>query len=340
MSSLIWTTSTIKDTVANLERFVTRNLAGGVDHLVVFVDDDDAELLEFMSSHPHTTGIAAGPWWGPSRPDALNSRQRIGANAVRAVAAGLGDVEWVFHIDGDEAVQLDAQRLADLGSDARAVRLEVLEAVAEWDPSPGSAHLFKRRLAKSELHELVARGLVDLPRNDHYFNGHVNGKVGIRPAYDVWLGIHRAMDARRQALPTLDAPWLRLLHYGTPSGHDFERKWRNLLSSGTRAAVRSPRAHVADGLRATIAAGEPMSSDALRRLFEETVADDVPSLRALGLLEEIDPCASRHVPAPYAAAEELESRLRVLSTKDKRVFEPERGAASGQAAVAQYHGEW
>ena len=336
MDSLIWAVSTVKDTVANLERFVTRNLAGGVDHLVVFVDDDDAGLLELLSSHPHTTGIAAGPWWGLGRPDALNSRQRIAANAVRATAAGLGDVEWVFHIDGDEAIQLDARRLASLGPDARAVRLEVLEAVAEWNPSPGAERLFKRRLAKDDLNELVARGLVDRPRNDHYFNGHVNGKIGVRPAYDVWLGIHRAMDDRRQALPALEAPWLRLLHYATPPGRDFERKWRNLLNSGTRATVRSARTPVADGLRATITAGERMGPDALRRVFEETVADDVPSLRALGVLEEIDPCAVRHAPTPYAAAEELESRLLALSSQDKRAFEPERGAAAGRALVDGY----
>ncbi|WP_442939979.1 glycosyltransferase family 2 protein [Nocardioides sp. B-3] len=102
---MIWTVSTVKDTPANLERFVERNLAGGADHVVVFVDDDDAEALDYLANHPHTTGVAALSWWGESRPAALNSRQRIAANAVRAIAADLGDVDWLFHPDGDETLQ-------------------------------------------------------------------------------------------------------------------------------------------------------------------------------------------------------------------------------------------
>ncbi|WP_107766787.1 hypothetical protein [Nocardioides terrigena] len=90
---MIWAVSTIKDNIATLERFVTGNLAGGVDHLVVFVGDGDPILMDFLSTHPNTTGIAATTWWGTNRPGALNSRQRIAANAVRAIAASLGDVD-------------------------------------------------------------------------------------------------------------------------------------------------------------------------------------------------------------------------------------------------------
>ena len=38
---VILTVSTVKDAVPNLRRFVSRNLANGVDHMVVFLDSVD-----------------------------------------------------------------------------------------------------------------------------------------------------------------------------------------------------------------------------------------------------------------------------------------------------------
>ena len=35
---LVFCVSTVKDTLANLQRYVDGNLAGGADHLVVFLD--------------------------------------------------------------------------------------------------------------------------------------------------------------------------------------------------------------------------------------------------------------------------------------------------------------
>lgn len=312
--------------MANLERFVTGNLAGGIDHLVVFVDDDDSRLMDFLSAHPHTTGIAATTWWGPNRPGALNSRQRIAANAVRAIATALGDVDWIFHIDGDEVVQLDPRRLSSLPSVVPAVRLQVLESVGVWDPDPSTAVLFKRRLKKADLELLVQRGVIDRPRNDHYFHGHVNGKIGLRPSLDIWLGIHRAMNAKRDSVEAYEASWLRLLHYESPSGPEFVRKWRNLLNSGTRAAVRTPRGPVEQSLRASLERGDADSDD-LRRIFEESTADDVNTLLRLGLLEEMHPLSLGHIPEEYSAKGELLHLLEALTPEDKRVFEPGRDEA-------------
>ncbi len=331
---MIWAVSTIKDSARNLEDFVERNLAGGVNHLVVFVDDDDPELLGHLENHPQTIGVPARDWWGNGRPEALNSRQRIAANAVRSIAAELGDVGWIFHIDGDETVQLDRRRLGQLRDDVRAVRLEVLESVAEWEPNTEHRNLFKRQLTKRELGMLVKRGVIERPRNDHYFHGHVGGKVGVRPHHNVWLGIHRAMDSRRKAIDTFEAPWLRMLHHESVSGPDFVRKWRNLLGSGTQASIRSTRAPIADAFEAEFTANGSGDPEALRQVFEQTTADDVALLQRLGFLEEIDPLQQRQSPMAYPRSELMRSQVLGLASVNKRVFEPEADPHDLRGALA------
>ena len=58
---LVVCASTVKDTLANLQRYVDGNLAGGADHLVVFLDapDDPAtpEVRDFLDAHPHVTCV-------------------------------------------------------------------------------------------------------------------------------------------------------------------------------------------------------------------------------------------------------------------------------------------
>ncbi len=57
---MLFTASTVKDTLPNLRRFVTGNLAGGADHLVVFVDDPDGtdpEAVAFLAEHDGVTCV-------------------------------------------------------------------------------------------------------------------------------------------------------------------------------------------------------------------------------------------------------------------------------------------
>ena len=91
-SPLVVTASTVKDTLANVERFVDGNLAGGADHLVLFLDapDDPAtpDVRGFLDAHPHVTCVVTDEtWWPDKRPEQLNTRQRINANVVKALLA-------------------------------------------------------------------------------------------------------------------------------------------------------------------------------------------------------------------------------------------------------------
>ena len=79
-SPLVVTASTVKDTLANVERFVDGNLAGGADHLVLFLDapDDPAtpDVRGFLDAHPHVTCVVTDDtWWTDKRPEQLNTRQ-------------------------------------------------------------------------------------------------------------------------------------------------------------------------------------------------------------------------------------------------------------------------
>ena len=137
------TASTVKDTLANVERFVDGNLAGGADHLVLFLDapDDPAtpDVRGFLDAHPHVTCVVTDDtWWTDKRPEQLNTRQRINANVVKALLTTVDWAAWVFHVDGDEIVQLDRTVLDGVPASRAVVSLAPLEAVSRksWDGDP------------------------------------------------------------------------------------------------------------------------------------------------------------------------------------------------------------
>jgi hypothetical protein len=329
---MLVTVTTAKDTVANLRRFVAGNLARGVDHLIVFLDDPHAEgqagpegAAAYLRGEPHVTVVGCDDaWWGPDRPDALNARQRINANVARSVLAEAGVGDWLFHVDADEVVDVDRDVLDALPEDVRAVRLAPLEAVARthWE---GEVTHFKRLLDEADLTLLHVLGVIDRPHNGAYFHGHVDGKAGIRPAHDVWHTLHHPVDADRERLdPVHTDPRLRVLHHESYDGEEFVRKWTAILAAGPMANFRAGRAPTAVALDALIRKG--LSPEAARpylmRIFERTTLDDFDTLRDLGLLEEPGP--GTHRPTALAEPERtrVEDLLAGLAGVPKRVFHP------------------
>ena len=55
---MLFTVSTVKDSVPGLKQFVARNLAGGVDHMFLFVDDARPRVTAALNRQPHVTAIA------------------------------------------------------------------------------------------------------------------------------------------------------------------------------------------------------------------------------------------------------------------------------------------
>lgn len=323
--------STIKDTLPHVRRFVTGNLAGGLDHLVVFLDKprapEQAEVAAYLDAHPAVTCVrAGGSWWGAHRPAGLNQRQCVNATVVSHLLAGAEGPdapEWVFHIDGDEVVRIDPDCLAAVPADVAAVRLVPREAVSRmtWDGEPT---LFKRLLGQPDLRLLHLLGTIDEPTNQAYFHGHVQGKTGVRPSPTTWLGLHHAVGEGRSAVATVEDERLELFHYESYSGEEFVRKWDAMITSGPRARFRPGRAAVADAIRTVIEKdlAPEVRRALLLKIFRLTTEDDVETLIDLALLLETDPVAGTRVATPLTASAGalLHEGLAALTGVDKSAY--------------------
>lgn len=322
---MLFTVSTAKDTRENLERFVARNLAGGADHLFVFLDaagqPGTAEAQAFLEGHPHVTCIPTDEaYWRGERPDDLNTRQVLNANLVLGVLAPFEWVDWLFSIDADEVLELDRQRLLEeVAASQPAVTLEPIEAVSRmrWE---GEVTHFKRLLTEEELSLLVALGVLDRADNKDYFRGHTHGKPGVRPGLERRFQLHRVVRDDMVPVPAHRAEWLRLRHYESYDGTEFVRKWMAHVSAGpVRFRPNRERLLVAlDTLVRMDGLDEERRQHYLMRLYRRWVEDDAEVLSDLGLLEAPPP--GRHQPEafPPRAREEMESLLAVLVGAEKR----------------------
>lgn len=339
---MLVTVSTVKDTLTNVQRFVTRNLAGGVDHLVVFLDADEADVCAWLDGHPHVTCVPTdASWWSGDRPERLNVRQRINANVVRALMTELDPGGWVFHIDADEVVQVDRDRLDALGHDVEVLTLSPVEAVSRkrWE---GEVTHFKTLLGKDDLTLLTILGAIDRPHNGAYFHGHTDGKSGMRPSLQRWHTLHHVVDAEGEDLEPPRPDWARVLHYESFSGDDFVRKWTAILTAGPTANFRPGREPTAIALRALIAKSltEEKARPYLMRIFERTTEDDFETLRDLGLLERIDPDRGQHTPESLGQERRgsLDAMLTGLAGEPKRPFHPGSPAEPVGAIVRRVAG--
>jgi hypothetical protein len=344
LTGMFFTASTVKDSLENVEFFVTANLASGVDHMFVFLDapgdPDQKAVAARLAQHPHVTCIRTRKrdWWSDGRPRSLNVRQRTNANWTREVLAPLPWAEWLFHIDGDEVACLDRDALASVPDDLDGVWLSPWEGVSEWAPARRPTQ-FKRLLDEAELNLLHVLGAIPEPSNQAYFHGHVLGKSGVRPRSGLGLTLHDAVsdDGRRQ--PRYEDPRLHVLHYDAPSGEEFVRKWTALARAGPTRYRRS-RSGPARAIRTLLAHDLPDETRAkyLRRLYELTTRDDVDVLVELGLLVESDPVAGGPTARTLSddQAKALAARVAELSSSPKAPFfidDPEPRASGRRAGL-------
>jgi hypothetical protein len=327
---VIVTVTTLKDRLANVQRFVRGNLAGGADHLIVFLDDSDGpedEVLAWLTAQPQVTVVVTDEsWWQGRRPQLLNKRQRVNANLARAVLRRLDWAEWLFHVDADEIVRIDRAELAKVPRRRPAVGLKPLEVVSEMHPA-GEPRLFKPLLKDGDLALLQVLGVLAEPTNSLYFRSHIAGKVGVRPQADVWLGIHKATDNDDNRLPLVHRAGFEMLHLESYSGEEFVRKWTAMVGSGPQMHFGPHRMQLATALKAVVGKDLPDEQRArfFELIYERHMADPVDLLRDLGLLREIDPLQGTHTPEPLPDAERarLVGMLEELRDQDKWQFLPD-----------------
>src|SRR5699024_12020999 len=64
--------------LANVRDFVEGNLAAGADHLFVFVEGGDREVLSHLDRHPHVTAVDADTDRSEERRVGKEGRTRVG----------------------------------------------------------------------------------------------------------------------------------------------------------------------------------------------------------------------------------------------------------------------
>ena len=109
-----------------------------------------------------------------------------------------------------------------------------------------------------------------------------------------------------------------MLHYESPDGEEFARKWQALIRSGPTLGQHARRASTGRAVRALLNLG--LSADEaepfLLRLFEETCVDDFETLRALRLLREVDPDSWTRAPEPLPVG--ARQALRAALAEERR----------------------
>ncbi len=321
---MVCVVSTVKDNAANLDRFVNRNLAAGADHLFVFLDDADPSTHAHLDEHPHVTVVRTDEdYWLGDRPGNLNDRQVVNANVANVLVSLLPEVAWLLHVDGDECLDLDRDRLLALDAEATAVRLRTLESVAVGaDVEPRER--FKRPLAPAELALLTALGEIPEPSMLEYFNGHVQGKPGLRPSPDLRLLVHDVTTLDRQPVEPVRGDWLNVLHYESFSVEEFTRKWTAHLEAVTVARFRDrrERLRVALGTLMSLGLDEERRRELVAEIHRRHIEDDVDLLDELGFLVRPRPEWHAHEPTAFSpeSAADLGELLGLLGEADKGFF--------------------
>ncbi len=331
---MIISASTVKDSRENVEKFVRRNLLGGIDHLVVFLDERMPDVEEYLDDHADATLVRAyDDWWAGQARGGLKGRQILNAGVLSRLVAGFAWAEWVFHLDGDEVARLDRSVLGRLGAETRAVRLTCLEAVSSLRPD-GDPTLFKQVPDEHVLTLLASLGVIREAKERAYFRGPTTGKPGVRPADDLVLGLHHVLDlGTGERVPAVEDPALTFLHYESVSSQEFARKWSALVTSGGEAGKVSGRPLIAGAVSAMLSldVSDDVRARWFDRLFERVALDDVETLARLRLLVEIDPDAGDR-PATTTTAHDV-AQLRTLLDRahdvPKQQFRPR--AANSQA---------
>ena len=333
MNDAIVAVSTVKADADQVERFLRRNLEGGVDHLLVFLDGQNPAVRLLLEEHPHVTVVRTGPkYWNGTRPPRVSDRLRINMNLANAVLATVPSVGWMISIDSDEAVSIDRDALR--GSDERAVMLSVLEAVSRRAWPDDEPTLFKSRPTDGELAALATLGVISEPDLASYFRGHQEGKPALRPDLRVRLKVHAVLDEAGRHLAR-SADDLHVLHYESHSLDDFVRRWVDYAPGAAHLRThRDERKRIGIALHTLYhhdALTDSERSTLIGRLFDRQVADDVETLDTLGLVGP--PPTRGYAPRALAPADvdQVQRLLDALLPADKSVFND--GGSSEQVAA-------
>lgn len=333
----IVTTTTLKDRMPNVRRFVDRVLRQGADHMIVFLDDGQPAVRRMLKAHDHVTVIPTrARWWGNARPQGVSDRLRINANIANALLSSLPSVRWLIHLDCDEGLLVDRDTL--LRSPEDAIVLDTLESVALLE-SEGPPTRFKRTASRAELALLTELGLIDEPSHRSYFRGHWQGKCALRPGLERRFRVHGVCDLDGAELEAASADGMHLLHYESCTLEDFSSRWEDYspaqLSTRTHRESRMRLGLATYSLLNNQALTPPLRDQLLRRLYARRVADDVETLDALGLVVDVPQTTCEPLGLPEGQEAALEALVEAVRPEAKTPFNADGPPGDIRPAMAR-----
>jgi hypothetical protein len=315
----IVTVSTVSGTHPDVERFVRRNLTTGVDHMLVFLDEEQPEVRQVLEEHPHVSVVRTEHgYWNHDRPMSLSDRHLVNANLTLTALTNVPSVGWLFQIDADEALAFDRDEL--LAIDARAVRFWTLEAAAKLRRH--EPELFKKGPDVEELHALAELGVIAAPDLDSFFRGHHLGRVGVRPATDLRFRPHSVYELPDVPVETAEPPTMHLLRYESWCLDEFVARWQ-AFDPETGSDLPAHSRHVGTAFHTISnhpALGRRERRRCIAELFERHIADDIPVLKDFGLLVPAPIRRAEPRPLPELDGRRLRDALTELHAADKQRF--------------------
>jgi Glycosyl transferase family 2 len=332
--------ATLREPLEKLIHFVNYHLNVGIDHLYLFFDDPDDPAANKMTDPRVTSTRCSSGYWKEqlqrlSHGDlqsirercpelykhfmidlvqprvTIETRQQINV-AVALRYAKRHDLDWIFHVDGDELVYVPErslkQELAKVPPSTDFLVFGTLEAVPEREvyrnefleatlfrdvvrlqlPLPMSMHT---RCANSlaKVHAFVGKlaGCRNAFFNGEYFRGHIIGKSIVRTSSDsLELGMHLPYSNKPLTLRISNTG--RILHYDCVTFEAWLEKWKRRFDGTAKASVmRKNRIQQGNDFLKLHRAG---NVEELKKLYRELYfvpAREQWRLFSLGLLRRI-----------------------------------------------------
>jgi hypothetical protein len=262
-------TSTTREGIDQVRRFVNFHLSGGVDKVFLFYDGVPDWPADAFADDPRVTfTVCDKAYWDKSggRPAHIDARLMHNADVGRAGAESAG-MDWIIHIDNDELL-FSEQSIAAVLTDAKkdVVRFGMHEAVAEkvdydsiFDATTFRVWIDAAKRAAVQADPLLAPLLFE----GEYFRGHSASKVAIRiKALRGRVGIHKPTGPEIEEERTNK---IILLHFDCVGVAAWAKKWSMRIDSSGPSNMRKNRR-------------EQMSMFAGGRAVPETVREDYDRL--------------------------------------------------------------
>ena len=297
-------TATVDEPLPLLAAFVAHHLALGAARILLYLDQDAAEVEAFFAPEPLVTLIRTDTayWERKGEQPQVHVRRQL-FNGMDAYARA--DVDWLLHCDGDEFLHLSGDfgaELAALGPEVQSLHIPNSERV--WLQGAARRHIFdgmERVPARGDLRAVEAIFGADMRYLHRGLLGYPNGKAVARTGQGLFMGIHGTKllgpdgwADHASTVRTAESRVARLVHFDglTPLHWQVKllRKARDARSDSIlRKRVGAARfAQIEEVQRR---AGDPGAVVALHDRLRVLSAGQAEGLRAAGLLRDmpVDP---------------------------------------------------